>query len=75
MYLVLTYGDILGPWCFVSESIADNIFGKFDSVLSCKTLVVHAMNELLWAGSHENRGSFFDKITDKTATINEKHQV
>ena len=71
--VVNKFGDILGSQCFVSESIADNIFGKFNSVLSCKTLVI--LNELLWAGSHENRGSFFDKITDKTVTINEKHQV
>ena len=66
-------GEILGSQCFLSESRKDNLFGQFNSSLSCKTLVV--MNELLWAGSHEASGVFKDMITDKAITVNEKHQV
>lgn len=66
-------GGILGEQCFLSESRKDNIFGSFNSGLSCKTLVV--LNELLWAGSHESAGVFKDMITDKIIMINEKHQV
>ena len=66
-------GKILGPQCFLSESRKDNVFGQFNSSLSCKTLVV--MNELLWAGSHEAAGVFKDMITDENITINTKHQV
>ena len=66
-------GEILGQQCFLSESRKDNLFGQFNSSLSCKTLVV--MNELLWAGSHEASGVFKDMITDKAITLNEKHQV
>jgi hypothetical protein len=73
MVLTDIIGEILGEQCFLSESRKDNIFGPFNSGLSCKTLVV--LNELLWAGSHEAAGIFKDMITDKRVTINEKHQV
>jgi hypothetical protein len=71
MVITDVVGEIIGQQCFLSESRKDNIFGTFNYLLSCKTLVV--LNELLWAGSHEAAGTFKDMITDKRITINQKN--